>query len=204
VKPKTVVSKARAHGIRACRIRARRVCEGAGAAIFIAMFLAFLLIESPAGLLNGPGGAVAAPAIGNPHGKTFKDWRIRCNKPTGAPSECQMFQNVVVKESGEPVLRFVVGYMDGVKTPVGVFILPLGIYLPPGLTLQVDKGQTYEMTIEICAPKGCRVRFSFDDKLLATFKRGKKAEIIFYSGGRKAVRVPVSLNGFSAALGVLR
>lgn len=150
-------------------------------------------------------GLSAAPAVGqNPHGKIFGDWRVRCNSAAGAPSKCQMFQNVVVKETGQPVLQAVVGYIENVAPPVGVFTLPLGVYLPPGLTLQVDKGQTYEMAIEMCGRNGCRVRFSIDDALLGTFKAGSIAEVAFHSGNRKPVKIPLSLKGFTAALGQIR
>lgn len=152
-------------------------------------------------ILIAVAGLAASPAAAqNPHGKIFGDWRVRCNPATGAPAECQIFQNVVVKDTGQPILQAVVGFLDNVATPVGVFTLPLGIYLPPGLTLQVDKGQTYEMAIEICGRNGCRVRFSIDDKLLGTFKSGKIAEVAFYGGNRKAIKIPVSLKGFTAAL----
>ena len=70
----------------------------------------------------------------NPHAKTFGDWKIRCNSATGAPSKCQMFQNVVVKESGRTIMQMIVGYIDDVPSPLGVITLPLGVYLPMGLT----------------------------------------------------------------------
>jgi len=159
---------------------------------FIAAFSLGLALLLP--VINSPATAQ------NPHAKIFGDWRIRCNTPTGAPAGCTMFQNVIVKGSGQPVLQAVFGYMDGTNTPVGVFATPLGIYLPPGLTLQIDKGQVYEMAIEICGRSGCRVRFSLDETLLKTFKRGKTAEIVFQSGVRKPVEIPLSLKGFTAAL----
>ena len=70
--------------------------------------------------------------------------------------------------------------------------------------MKIDEGQTYEMAMEICGRKGCRVRFSIDDALLGAFKGGNVAEIVFYSGARKPIQVPVSLKGFTAALGKLR
>ncbi len=144
---------------------------------------------------------LAAPAVAqNPHGNTHDSWRVRCNTPTGAPAACQIFQNIVVKESGQPILKFAIGFADDAKTAVGIFVIPLGIYLPPGLTLQVDEGQVFEMAIEICGTKGCRVRFSFDANLLNLFKRGNAATVTFHGGDQKPIRVPISLKGFTAAL----
>ena len=176
-------------GIRST-MTAAKVPVRAGAAFFVFMLLGLSL-------------ASTANAQ-NPHAKIFGDWRIRCNSATGAPSKCQMFQNVVVKETGQPILQMVIAYINDVPSPVGVVTLPLGVYLPQGLTLQVDKGQTYEMAFEICSAKGCRVRFSIDDALLGTFKGGTTAEITSYNTMRKPVRIPISLKGFTAAVGQLR
>ena len=46
---------------------------------------------------------VAWPAWGNPgNGQTFKNWTARCEMPAGADRErCFIFQNLVLKESGE-------------------------------------------------------------------------------------------------------
>lgn len=143
----------------------------------------------------------AAPAAAqNPHGNLHGVWRVRCNTPTGAPAACQIFQNIIVKESGRPVLKFAIGFSEDGKTAVGIVVLPLGIFLPSGLTLQIDEGQIYEMAIEICGKNGCRVRFSFDDNLLNLFRRGNIAKVTFFGGDRKPIRVPVSLKGFTAAL----
>lgn len=140
----------------------------------------------------------------NPHAQKFADWRIRCNSATGAPSKCQMYQNVVVAETGQPILQLVVGYIRDLPSPVGVITLPLGVYLPEGLTLQIDRGQTYEIAFEICKARGCRARFSIDDALLGTFKAGNTAKVTSFNSVRKPVRIPVSLQGFSAAIARLR
>ena len=142
----------------------------------------------------------ASAAAQNPHGNIHDSWRVRCNTPTGAPAACQIFQNIIVKESGQPVLKIAIGFSEDGKTAVGIVVLPLGIFLPSGLTLQVDEGQVYEMAIEICGKNGCRVRFSFNDNLLNLFRRGNVARVTFFGGDRKPIRVPVSLKGFTAAL----
>lgn len=140
----------------------------------------------------------------NPHAKIFGDWRIRCNSAIGAPSKCRMFQNAVVQETRQPILQAIVGYINDVPNPIGEITLPLGVYLLPGLTMQIDDGQIYKMAFEFCSPGGCRVRFSIDEKLLVSFKGGNKAKIAFFNQARKRIRVPISLKGFTAAIGQLR
>ncbi|MEX2617908.1 MAG: invasion associated locus B family protein [Alphaproteobacteria bacterium] len=140
----------------------------------------------------------------NPHGQIFDAWRVQCNSPTGAPAVCQMFQNIVVKDSGEPVLRFFVGYQGEGETPIGVLVVPLGVHLPSGITLKIDDGQAYELTIEVCLPNGCRARFGFDRNFLDLFKQGSNGTVSFVGGNRQPFNVPISLIGFTAALKAIR
>lgn len=159
------------------------------AALYIAMTLAF-------------------PAVaGNPHGKSFKDWRVHCNSSSGAPSVCIMVQDVVFKSSRKRVLQFVIRYIEDGKTLIGDIILPLGIYLPAGVTMQIDNGQLFEIPIEICTDgrmRGCRARFSFDKALLALVKGGAKANIGFQDSRQSPVAVPVSLAGVTAGLKAIK
>lgn len=139
----------------------------------------------------------------NPHGKKFKDWRIHCNSSAGAPAICIMVQEVVFKNTGKRILQFVVRYSENAETLIGDIILPLGIYLPAGVTMQIDKGQVFEIPIELCTDgqmRGCRARFSFNTELLASIKAGGKAKVVFQDARHTPVPVPVSLAGFTAGL----
>lgn len=135
----------------------------------------------------------------NPHGKTVQQWNIRCNKSTGAPSGCEMYQ-VVATNNGKKILKIVVGYLE--KQLIGAMTVPLGIHFPSGVTMQVDDGQTYSLTVEFCTPNGCRITFSFDDNLLRAAKAGKVMNITFYffNERQRPFTVPISLSGFTGAL----
>ena len=159
------------------------------AALFVAIILAF-------------------PSVaGNPHGKLFKDWRVHCNSSSGAPSVCIMLQDVVFKSSRKTALQFVIRYIEDGKTLIGDIILPLGIHLPSGVTIQIDEGQVFEIPIEICTDsrmRGCRARFSFDKALLTSLKAGTNANIVFQDSRQSPVAVPVSLAGVTAGLKAIK
>jgi invasion protein IalB len=143
----------------------------------------------------------------NPHGKKFKDWRVHCNASEGAPSTCIMVQEIVFKKTGKPILQFVIRYTQNPNAVIGDIILPLGIYLPAGVTMQIDNGQVFEIPVELCTDgrmRGCRARFSFDAALLAKVKAGGKANIIFQDSRQTPVTVPASLAGFTAGLKAIK
>jgi invasion protein IalB len=141
----------------------------------------------------------------NPHGKVFDAWRVQCNSATGAPSACRTFQNVVLKESREPILQVLVGFPDQSKFPIGQFVVPLGVHLPSGVRLKIDDGQEYQLSVEVCLPQGCQIRFGFDENFLNLFKKGTQATVSFYGGAKhQPYNVPVSLKGFTAALDAIK
>jgi invasion protein IalB len=145
-----------------------------------------------------------APAKGPRDGQEFQDWTLHCRAPEGpTPEVCEMHQRVVNQE-GERVMLAVVGRLPNIDTPGLLFILPLGISLPPGAFLRIDQGEEEPVPVERCERQGCRIELLLDDELLARLKAGTRATVAFHvydgQGQRPRVDVPVSLLGFSAAL----
>ncbi|HEX5795845.1 MAG TPA: invasion associated locus B family protein [Geminicoccaceae bacterium] len=147
-----------------------------------------------------PPGTVKGPR----DGQQLQDWTLRCELPQGEPPEfCEMRQRVVNQE-GERVLLAVVGPLPQIDRAGLLFVLPLGIALPPGAFLKIDGGPEQPVPVERCEPQGCRIELVLEPELLARLKAGTRALVGFHvydgRGGRPRVDVPVSLLGFSAAL----
>lgn len=142
--------------------------------------------------------ATAGPAGAAESGKKFQDWGVQCETPEGADKEtCFIFQNLVMKDSGQRVLQVMVGHLQNDK-PAAVLTLPLGISLVQGVSVQVDDGDKKRIPVQRCQKNGCIAGLLLDDDLLAAFKGGKKAQVTFYDGRQRPVSVPVSLSGFTA------
>jgi len=159
-----------------------------------------LLLAGVLILFAASGGLLAAAT----DAQTFKDWRVRCEKPEGADEErCFLFQNVMLKKGKQQLLNIAVGYLQNMEHPVAVLTLPLGISLPPGVEFKVDGGEPMPLQVEHCLDRGCRVLLGLDDKLLAILKAGSQAQVTFYDGARRPIGVPVSLMGFTAGFNAL-
>ncbi|MGE0385763.1 MAG: invasion associated locus B family protein [Gammaproteobacteria bacterium] len=147
-----------------------------------------------------------APAAGAEprEGETFDNWTVRCETPKDAKKICFIFQNLVLKDSGQRVLHFAIGYVPQHPDPVALMTLPLGISLPPGATVQVDQKEPVKIGIERCEPNGCRAGLKLDHSRLEAFKTGTEVKITFHDAERKPVTVPLSLKGFTAGLRALK
>ncbi len=136
--------------------------------------------------------------------RRFQDWMVRCGRPRGQEAEvCEMQQQQIDNED-RTVMAVAVGQVPG-SSDVGLLILlPLGILLPAGVTMQIDSGAAIPLEVERCERQGCRIERLIEPDLLSRLKAGTKATVFFEAfdpqGKRQRLGVPISLLGFTAAL----
>ncbi len=132
-------------------------------------------------------------------GKAFGDWKVSCEVIKSTNRElCHIFQRLKKKSDGKQIMRVELGYLKPNSSPRLNVILPLGIALPPGISIQVDGNQTNRFEIETCTKDGCRASVEVDHILLNEMRMGTKMKIRFSTLNRKKFIVPVSLKGFSS------
>jgi invasion protein IalB len=136
--------------------------------------------------------------------RQHQDWTVRCGAPAeGAPEACEMMQQRL-DEQGQTVLAIAVGKVPNTNDPGMLIILPLGIWLPPGVALRVDDGEEIPARIERCERRGCQVELLLEPDILTRLKAGTEVNVLFQiydeNGQPQVVGVPFSLLGFTAAL----
>ncbi|MEJ2316988.1 MAG: invasion associated locus B family protein [Gammaproteobacteria bacterium] len=148
--------------------------------------------------------AEEAAALTRPVEK-FDDWFKECEMVTSEKGEqieiCQISQTLIDKDSDQPMMKIAVGYVPDKDQPVAVITLPLGIFLPPGIELQIDgKGKVGRLPINTCLPSGCQAGVQLDEDFVSRMKQGSQMTVTFGNPQGKGVAAPVSLKGFTAGL----
>ncbi|WP_318012971.1 invasion associated locus B family protein [Mesorhizobium sp. BR-1-1-10] len=83
----------------------------------------------------------------------------------------------------------------------GTLVLPFGLALDQGVTLQVDDGPTLApLRFRTCLPGGCIVDLSFDGETLAALRDGKSLKVKVVADGGEETVLALSLNGFPSAV----
>lgn len=136
--------------------------------------------------------------------RQFRDWMVRCGRPNEQAAEvCEMQQQQVDSED-RTVMAVAVGQVPGTSDLGLLIVVPLGILLPAGVTLQVDSGAEIPLQVDRCERQGCRIEMLLEPELLNRLKAGAKATVFFEAfdpeGERQRLGVPISLLGFTAAL----
>jgi invasion protein IalB len=80
---------------------------------------------------------------------------------------------------------------------------PLGTILPPGVGINIDDKIKFGGPFVFCIPVGCQAEIALTADQVKGMKTGKVAEVLFRLMGQGVVKVPVKLDGLSAAIASL-
>ena len=135
---------------------------------------------------------------------THGAWSIICDTPAGASSEqCIMMQNVVAEDRSDLGLSVVILRTADRKAEIMRVLAPLGVLLPTGLGLYIDKKDNGRAYFKQCFADGCYAEVILEKQLIDTLKNGKEATFIVFATPEEGIGIPVDLSGFSEAFAAL-
>jgi len=131
---------------------------------------------------------------------TAPAWSSRCSSAArqSAP-ECVMEQTAVLNQTGQVVTAISVRLPSAASEPVMMIQVPVGLFLPAGITLQVDERPPVQLTVQTCDLKGCYAGLQIPQDLLGVMKTGKKLAVTFQNLARQNMTVPMTLAQFAEA-----
>jgi invasion protein IalB len=131
----------------------------------------------------------------------FDTWTVNCQKGAANGRDlCEMVQTISQNSSGKSLAQLAIGRKDSNSPWIGIVLVPLGTDIPFGVVLVHENGLEEVATIIRCTNIGCRARWTPAADSIAAMKAGRSSQLVFRNIENKPVRIPVSLNGFSAAL----
>jgi len=171
---------------------------------------AFLTIALIAAATSATGAlAQQAPAQADPNIPTlnepYGDWSVRCFNLRG-PAPCYMIQVAVNKQNQQPVIVVSIAYVPEPNAFRTQIIVPLGVALSKGLTLNAGDHTLKGAHFNRCNRAGCYVEGMIDNDTVAALAKVGQAttmDIVFY-GKTVVTKLPLSLKGFTAAVARLR
>lgn len=162
---------------------------------------------------QGAAPAGPAPELVAENGK----WKVQCEtRPAGKDENgndvpeikaCAMVQ--VSRDEARPqvalslIMRF---QKQGDKSATMMQIMvPIGVFLPTGVALEIDGEAVGRVPFVRCLPQTrvspplCTATAEAQAATLEKMKKGSEASFIIYEAPGKAIKMPISLNGFTAS-----
>src|ERR1041385_7997469 len=125
------------------------------------------------------------------------DWQIRCDTPPGAQGEqCALIQSVTAEDRPNVGLTVIVLKTADQKSRLMRVLAPLGVLLPSGLGLKIDKTDVGRAGFVRCLPNGCVAEVQMDDNLIKQLRTGQSATFIIFQTPEEGIGIPMSLKGF--------
>lgn len=140
--------------------------------------------------------AQAAPAEGNATPQPV--WTSRCSSDSRkAALLCEVEQSLFITKTGQLVASVNVKLPPETRQPVMMIQLPVGLFLPGGVNLQIDEGKPQTLVIQTCDLKGCYAATQLSPELLGAMKSGKRLSVIFQNLNKENVNLAFVLSGFA-------
>ncbi len=125
------------------------------------------------------------------------DWQIRCDTPPGAQGEqCALIQSVTAEDRPNVGLTVIVLKTADQKSRLMRVLAPLGVLLPSGLGLKIDKADIGRAGFVRCLPNGCVAEVVMDENLVKQLRTGGAATFIIFQTPEEGIGIPLSLKGF--------
>ena len=173
-------------------------------AVFGIAFAAGIFAGFPAA--NAQGGSAAStdqhkPAEQHKEAKPSRPaWISRCASVSRKTvPQCAIEQTAVLTKTGQLMASVTVRIPANSTEPVMMIHVPVGLYLPAGISLQVDDLPQTHFTVQTCDLKGCYAGEQLPDQLLNVMKSGKKLLVVFQNLQKKNISVPLTLADFDEA-----
>jgi len=128
----------------------------------------------------------------------YGDWQKICFKPGGAKMTCR----TTIRgdfETGQPAVRLHVVEREGSGRARLQLFLPVGLSIPPGVKVAVDKGTAYKIPFSWCLTNTCIAGDAANPALLRAMETGKQLTVEVVDTNLLAVTTALPLTQFAAA-----
>ncbi|KKX25087.1 invasion associated locus B family protein [Rhizobiaceae bacterium LC148] len=130
--------------------------------------------------------------------EAYQDWSVNCSVRENTRT-CSLSQDQV-QQNGQRLLAVEVQTRaDGSAT--ATLLLPFGILLDPGVTLQIDdQPPLSRLRVRTCLPTGCIAVLPIDVPTLGKLRGGSVLKLNVVTAAETQMTFPVSLQGLTVAL----
>ena len=125
-------------------------------------------------------------------------WSLRCASATRqSVPECAIEQTAILDKTGQMLASVSVRLPPSSGQPVMMVHVPVGLFLPAGISIQIDEQAPVQLVIQTCDLRGCYAGAPILAEMLKAMKSGKRLAIGFQNLSKQAITVPLTLTQFA-------
>jgi len=125
-------------------------------------------------------------------------WLIGCsNQADATVLTCEMSQSIVLTEGNQRLATVAFVKQAGEAPVTGVFTLPVGVFLPAGLTILVDESELGKLDFNSCDGQGCYASAPAEFDWVQAMQSGTQLSLAIARGDGEILNFGFDLTGFS-------
>ncbi|MBB3594214.1 invasion protein IalB [Rhizobium sp. BK529] len=145
---------------------------------------------------------VSLPGNASSLSETHASWTVQCviaSATDGSKAkQCALSQQQIEQKTGQRALAIELTADNGIAK--GNLVLPFGLDLQKGVSLQIDDGATgATLQFRTCLPAGCLVDVMFDAKMITSLKSGTTLKVRATPLGAREITFSIALSGFASS-----
>ena len=125
-------------------------------------------------------------------------WRVQC-EGAGQALDCRLSQTLVVQQTGQRLLAVVVRRPSKAELPALMINLPHGLFLPAGVTLQLDTAKPETLPVQTCDAQGCYAGTTVTTDMLAALQKSQQLSVVVQDLKKQPITVTITMAGFADA-----
>jgi invasion protein IalB len=132
-------------------------------------------------------------------------WSSQCNAEGRSETlDCAVVHRLFITNTGQLIGSVTIRMPGDTKEPVMMIQTPIGLFLPAGVSIDVDEKNPQRLELQTCDGNGCYAGSPVSDDFLASMLKGQKFNIKFQDLNKQEIRLQLSLVGFAAAFDKIR
>lgn len=162
--------------------------------LFASTGIAFATTLTPSVPTAGAQQQPSEPASGKP------GWSSKCVRETRkSPEECYVEELLYASNTAQPIASVAVKTSSDKANPTLLVRVPMGLFLPAGVNVQIDGGKLQPVPLQTCEAQACYGELQLSSTLISALTGGKQLSVIFQNLTKKEVKLPFPLEGFDTA-----
>lgn len=126
----------------------------------------------------------------------YGEWKKVCFKTPGSGAVCRTSINGTF-DTGQSAVRLDLIERESESNARLQLFVPVGLYLPAGVKLAVDKGKTYQVPFVWCMTNACIAGNPADKQLVGEMEKGGKLSVEVVDSSVQSVTTEIPLSQFA-------
>ncbi len=125
-------------------------------------------------------------------------WQVQCIN-VDVSLKCSVNMTITSIHNKQRLLQFSIQKLSNDSSSNLLIQLPLGLYLPKGINLQIDDNKSRNFEVTTCNQAGCFVKKRIKNSQIDEMKKGNKMIISMEAENHQKINIEVTLVGFAQA-----